>query len=131
MYLNRDTSLLQSRAPTVKGVMWVMAIVPLAFVLMRLYVRFYLRRVFGWDDGIAIGAMVRSLSVSGSLKCLVSLNNSKLGLLDCLRRGVPRRCEPGLRATSRDCAGASCQPYSGGASLQRRRKFGNHGMYSW
>lgn len=59
MHLNRDASLLQSRAPTVKGVMWVMATVSLIFVLMRLYVRFYLRRVFGWDDGIAIAAIVR------------------------------------------------------------------------
>ncbi|KAJ5325953.1 uncharacterized protein N7506_009055 [Penicillium brevicompactum] len=57
MHLNRDASLLQSRAPTVKGVMWVMATVSLIFVLMRLYVRFYLRRVFGWDDGIAIAAI--------------------------------------------------------------------------
>ena len=39
--------------------MWVMATVSLIFVLMRLYVRFYLRRVFGWDDGIAIAAIVR------------------------------------------------------------------------
>lgn len=113
----------------VKGVMWVMAIVPLTFVLMRLYVRFYLRRVFGWDDGIAIGAMVRYLPVSERLKCLVSLTNSKLGLLDRLRCGVPRRCKPGLRATSLDRGGAPCQPCSGGASLQRWREFGNHGMY--
>lgn len=41
-----------------KGVMWVMAIVPLAFVLMRLYVRVLLRRVFGWDDLIIIIAIV-------------------------------------------------------------------------
>jgi hypothetical protein len=55
-----DTSLLESRAPTVKAVMWVMAIVPLLVVMMRLYVRFYLRRVFGWDDGIAVAAIVRA-----------------------------------------------------------------------
>jgi hypothetical protein len=33
--------------------MWTMSMVPLVFVLMRLYVRVYMRRVFGWDDGIA------------------------------------------------------------------------------
>jgi hypothetical protein len=60
MASNGDVSLLESRAPTVKGVMWVMALVPLIFVLMRLYVRFYLRRVFGWDDSIAIAAIVRA-----------------------------------------------------------------------
>ncbi|KAJ5320399.1 hypothetical protein N7508_000682 [Penicillium antarcticum] len=47
----------ETRAPTVKGVMWVMSLVPLVFVGMRLYVRIYLRRVFGWDDGIAIVAI--------------------------------------------------------------------------
>lgn len=49
----------ETRAPTVKGVMWIMSIVPLIFVGMRLYVRIYIRRVFGWDDGIAIVAIVR------------------------------------------------------------------------
>lgn len=48
----------ESRAPTVQGVMWTMAIVPLVFVLMRLYVRVVLRRVFGWDDFIIIIAVV-------------------------------------------------------------------------
>jgi hypothetical protein len=47
-----------SRAPTIQGVMWTMAIVPLVFVLMRLYVRVALRRVFGWDDFIIIIALV-------------------------------------------------------------------------
>lgn len=49
---------LESQASTVQGVMWTMSMVPLAFVLMRLYVRVYMRRVFGWDDGIAIAAIV-------------------------------------------------------------------------
>ncbi|CAG7934982.1 unnamed protein product [Penicillium nalgiovense] len=48
---------LESQAPTVKGVIWTMSMVPLVFVLMRLYVRVYMRRVFGWDDGIAIAAI--------------------------------------------------------------------------
>jgi hypothetical protein len=48
----------ESRAPTIQGVMWTMAIVPLVFVLMRLYVRVALRRVFGWDDFIIIIALV-------------------------------------------------------------------------
>ncbi|KAJ5790453.1 uncharacterized protein N7518_007464 [Penicillium psychrosexuale] len=47
----------ESQAPTVKGVMWTMSMVPLAFVFLRLYVRVYMRRVFGWDDGIAIAAI--------------------------------------------------------------------------
>ncbi|KAJ5373446.1 hypothetical protein N7517_005452 [Penicillium concentricum] len=48
---------LGSQAHTVQGVMWTMSMVPLAFVLMRLYVRVYMRKVFGWDDGIAIAAI--------------------------------------------------------------------------
>lgn len=47
-----------SRAPLLQGVMWTMAIVPLVFVLMRLYVRAVLKRVFGWDDFIIIIATV-------------------------------------------------------------------------
>ncbi|KAJ5474673.1 hypothetical protein N7475_004239 [Penicillium sp. IBT 31633x] len=58
MASSRDASfLLETRAPTVKGVMWTMSMVPLVFVLMRLYVRVYMRKVFGWDDGIAVAAM--------------------------------------------------------------------------
>jgi hypothetical protein len=47
-----------SRAPLLQGVMWTMAIVPLVFVLMRLYVRVVMKRVFGWDDFIIIVATV-------------------------------------------------------------------------
>ncbi|KAJ5763941.1 hypothetical protein N7533_002622 [Penicillium manginii] len=49
--------LAESRSSTVQGVMWVMAIVPLVFVCMRLYVRVFLKRVFGWDDFIIIIAV--------------------------------------------------------------------------
>jgi hypothetical protein len=59
----------ESRAPTVQGVMWTMAIVPLVFVLMRLYVRVAVRRVFGWDDFIIIIALV---STQYPVKVLVS-----------------------------------------------------------
>jgi hypothetical protein len=52
-------SLLGSQARAVQGVMWTMSMIPLLFVLMRLYVRLYMRRVFGWDDGIAVAAVVR------------------------------------------------------------------------
>ncbi|KAJ5501554.1 hypothetical protein N7453_006371 [Penicillium expansum] len=51
---------LESQAPTVKGLMWTMSMVPLILVLMRLYVRVYMRRVSGWDDGIAIAAIITS-----------------------------------------------------------------------
>lgn len=53
-----ESYLLESRAPILQGVMWTVAIVPLMFVAMRLYVRIYLRRVFGWDDFIIIIAIV-------------------------------------------------------------------------
>ena len=52
----------ESRAPSVQGVMWTMAIVPLVIVMMRLYVRVAIRRVFGWDDFIIIIAIVSSQS---------------------------------------------------------------------
>jgi hypothetical protein len=47
-----------SRAPLLQGVMWTMTIVPLVFVLMRLYVRVVMKLVFGWDDFIIIVATV-------------------------------------------------------------------------
>ncbi|KXG52263.1 uncharacterized protein PGRI_085470 [Penicillium griseofulvum] len=50
-------SLPGSQARAVQGVMWTMSMIPLVFVLMRLYVRLYMRRVSGWDDGIAIAAV--------------------------------------------------------------------------
>lgn len=52
----------ESRAPSVQGVMWTMAIVPLVIVMMRLYVRVAIRRVYGWDDFIIIIAIVSSQS---------------------------------------------------------------------
>lgn len=61
-----------SRAPLLQGVMWTMAIVPLVFVLMRLYVRVVMKRVFGWDDYIIIVATVSFPSSSIALQCLVS-----------------------------------------------------------
>ncbi|KAJ5811030.1 hypothetical protein N7447_010546 [Penicillium robsamsonii] len=48
---------LESQAAMVQGVMWTMTVIPLIFVLMRLYVRVYMRRVFGWDDAIVIVAL--------------------------------------------------------------------------
>ncbi|KAJ5144030.1 uncharacterized protein N7515_002817 [Penicillium bovifimosum] len=58
MAATADTSLsLESRASTVQAVMWTMSISALIFVLMRLYVRVHLRKVFGWDDGIAVTAI--------------------------------------------------------------------------
>ncbi|KAJ5718176.1 hypothetical protein N7488_003822 [Penicillium malachiteum] len=44
----------ETRTPVVQGMMWVMAMVPLIFVGMRLYVRIFLKHVFGWDDFIII-----------------------------------------------------------------------------
>lgn len=51
----------ETRAPVLRAVMWVMSIVPLIVVLMRLYVRVFLKRVFGWDDFIIIIATVSKL----------------------------------------------------------------------
>ncbi|KAJ5579055.1 hypothetical protein N7450_007922 [Penicillium hetheringtonii] len=53
--------LAESRSSTVQGVMWTMALVPLVFVGMRLYVRVLLKRVFGWDDFIIIIAILHTL----------------------------------------------------------------------
>ncbi|OOQ86296.1 hypothetical protein PEBR_22866 [Penicillium brasilianum] len=54
--MESEAYLQESRAPLLQGVMLTMAIVPLIFVLMRLYVRVILKRVFGWDDFIIIVA---------------------------------------------------------------------------
>lgn len=56
--MESEAYLQESRAPLLQGVMLTMAIVPLIFVLMRLYVRVILKRVFGWDDFIIIVATV-------------------------------------------------------------------------
>ncbi|KAL4865996.1 hypothetical protein BDV12DRAFT_173690 [Aspergillus spectabilis] len=49
--------LAESQVPTVKAVMWLMSGVPLVFVILRLYVRLHLKRVFGWDDLIVVVAV--------------------------------------------------------------------------
>ncbi|KAJ5907896.1 hypothetical protein N7495_000578 [Penicillium taxi] len=46
----------ESRAQTVKAAMWVMTAVSIIFVSLRLYVRLFLRHLFGWDDFIIIVA---------------------------------------------------------------------------
>ncbi|KKK14913.1 hypothetical protein AOCH_001209 [Aspergillus ochraceoroseus] len=49
--------LAESQTTTVKAVMWLMSLTPLVFVILRLYVRLHLKRVFGWDDLIAAAAV--------------------------------------------------------------------------
>ena len=51
-YLARDDS------GKLIAVMWTATIVPLIFVCMRVYARVFIRKTFGWDDGIAIAALV-------------------------------------------------------------------------
>ncbi|KAJ5635330.1 uncharacterized protein N7484_008643 [Penicillium longicatenatum] len=60
----------ESRGPLVQGVMWTMAIVPLFFVCIRLYVRVFLKRVFGWDDFIIFIAI--SLLIAYAAVCHVA-----------------------------------------------------------
>jgi len=80
MESNSPTSYLaESRSSTVQGVMWTMALVPLAFVGMRLYVRVLLKRVFGWDDFIIIIAIVSILRLTLPLpsnSLLIQASNS-------------------------------------------------------
>ncbi|KAL3446624.1 hypothetical protein BJX65DRAFT_112164 [Aspergillus insuetus] len=49
--------LAESQGPTVKAVMWLMSGLAAVFVMLRLYVRLHLKRVFGWDDLIAVVAV--------------------------------------------------------------------------
>ncbi|KAL3470531.1 hypothetical protein BJX99DRAFT_251135 [Aspergillus californicus] len=49
--------LAQSQGPTVKAVMWLMTGFSVFFLGLRLYVRLQLKRVFGWDDLIAVVAV--------------------------------------------------------------------------
>lgn len=53
-YLARDDS------SKIIVVMWTVTIVPLLFVCLRLYARLVIRKTFGWDDGIAVAALVSS-----------------------------------------------------------------------
>jgi hypothetical protein len=48
----------QDHRATVKGVMWLVSIVPTMIVVVRIYVRVVLRKTFGWDDGVIIAATV-------------------------------------------------------------------------
>lgn len=64
--MESEAYLRASRAPLLQGVMWTMAIVPLMFVPMRLYVRVVLKRVFGWDDLIIVIATVSLLFSSAT-----------------------------------------------------------------
>ena len=84
----------QSRAPLVQGVMWTMSIVPLFFVCGRLYVRVFLKRVFGWDDFIIIVAIVSNfpfpfclINCAGILIILssVSLSHTPLCVMPLLK----------------------------------------------
>ncbi|KAJ5673993.1 hypothetical protein N7462_009432 [Penicillium macrosclerotiorum] len=67
-----ESYLQESRAPLVKGVMWLMAIVPSISVLMRLYVRCFLKRVFGWDDFIII--IATACLIAYAAICHVAVN---------------------------------------------------------
>lgn len=49
----------QNKGPTFLAVALVSTILALSFVLTRVYVRVWLKRAFGWDDGMVIVAMVR------------------------------------------------------------------------
>lgn len=49
----------QNRGTAFLAVALVFTIIAFCFVLTRVYVRLWLKRAFGWDDGMAILAMVR------------------------------------------------------------------------
>jgi hypothetical protein len=52
--------LAQDDSTKVIVVMWIVTGIPITFILLRLYARVYLAPGrFGWDDGIAIVAVVR------------------------------------------------------------------------
>lgn len=42
------------------AVMWTATVLPVIFVCLRVYARLVIRKTFGWDDGIAIAALVSS-----------------------------------------------------------------------
>ncbi|KAI9931517.1 hypothetical protein ASPWEDRAFT_25609 [Aspergillus wentii DTO 134E9] len=46
--------LAQSQQTTLKAVMWIVSLIPLVVVCLRLYVRVFMKRVFGWDDFIVV-----------------------------------------------------------------------------
>lgn len=44
---------------TVKGVIWLVSIVPAMIVALRIYVRITMKKTLGWDDGVILVATVR------------------------------------------------------------------------
>lgn len=42
-----------------KGVIWLVSIVPAMIVALRIYVRITMKKTLGWDDGVILVATVR------------------------------------------------------------------------
>ncbi|KAL4788211.1 hypothetical protein BJX76DRAFT_316655 [Aspergillus varians] len=59
--------LAETKGPTVKAVMWLMAGTATLFLCLRLYVRLHLKRVFGWDD--VIGAVAVACLIGYAAVC--------------------------------------------------------------
>ena len=49
----------QNKGPAYQAATWVFTTVAFFLVLTRVYVRIWLKCAFGWDDGMAVFAMVR------------------------------------------------------------------------
>ncbi|CEN59581.1 hypothetical protein ASPCAL02026 [Aspergillus calidoustus] len=64
--------LAESQGPTVKAVMWLMSGLAASFVMLRLYVRLHLKRVFGWDDLMAVVAAGCLLGYAANPKNLIA-----------------------------------------------------------
>ncbi|KAK2766813.1 hypothetical protein FQN54_006127 [Arachnomyces sp. PD_36] len=67
----------EDQRATVKGVMWVVSIVPAMIVALRIYVRVTMKRTFGWDDGVILVATACLLAYAAV--CHVAAN-AGLGL---------------------------------------------------
>lgn len=50
--------LAESRGPVIRTVTWLGVIIPFIFVVLRVYTRVFVRKVFGMDDWVIVFAMV-------------------------------------------------------------------------
>lgn len=48
----------EDQRATIKGVVWLVSIVPAMIVALRIYVRVTMKTTFGWDDGVILVATV-------------------------------------------------------------------------
>lgn len=61
----------QNRGPSVVALLIVLTVISTIIVMLRIYSRLFVRRGLGWDDGMMLVAVVRTVSSMHFLKLLI------------------------------------------------------------